>query len=103
MKPHLKTHPVQWGQYKNCRDEKYQSKNTVPAQSLIQIPFLKERLDSTIETKDKAWTYFEEDESIPRGLLCQVGECTFKHTQDTNGPWSLGAVKKHLYTHGYKE
>ena len=97
MLSHLKWHSIEWAQYTDSKILK-----AVPTQSQIQGPIQKEVPSKQVEAEDKAWTYFEADETDPTGLLCQVGECPYKLTKDESDPWSLHAIKDHLYTHGYK-
>ena len=97
---------MEFGLYKDSKLEQRKSSQNpgvFPTQSKIRNPLQIEILNSTEEAEDKAWIFFDKDESSPRGLLCQVGECTFQLTQDSIGSWSLEAAKDHLYTHGYKK
>ena len=102
----LRNHPIEYDLYKSSKSEQRntsQNQQAVTTQSQILIPLPNEMHASTKEVRDKAWNFFDRDESCPAELLCQVGECTFQLTQDIIGSWSLGAIKDHLYTHGYKE
>ena len=102
MISHLKKHPVEFGLYTDCKAEK-ENQKAYTTQSKILLPLPNEINNSRKEAEDKAWTFFDRAESTPRVLLCQVGECTAQISQDTSGSWSLGVVKDHLFTHGYKD
>ena len=45
---------------------------------------------------------FQQFSTVSYDML-QVGDCSTTLRHDSRGPWSMEALKGHLYTHGYTE
>ena len=89
MITHLKNHPMEFGLYKDSKLEQRKSSQNpgvFPTQSKIRNPLQIEILNSTEEAEDKAWIFFDKDESSPRGLLCQVASAPSNSPKTVSGP-----------------
>ena len=88
MKKHLTSiHPEQWNRF---------------LESKAKTGEREESVKEPKRTKNNVWDFYEVDFDAA-SAMCQVGDCTASIRNDPSGPWSMEALKGHLYTHGYTD